>query len=390
MLHWHFVNTLGHLLPHNLSRQVRELYWATVLQNLALAMLLLFEPIYLWQQGFNVSQILLFFLVIYTIYFFILPLGAKFATAKGFENSIALSSLFLISYYICLYLIATSWWFVIPAVLFNALQRTFYWPAWHADFGRYSDSSEEGKEVSALHLTLSAVFVVGPLLGGALITFGSWLTMFIFGCILILLSNWPLLRTRETFAPRKFPYLDAYKRLFSRDNWRTLFGNLGFGEELILFVLWPVFIATVITQYVEIGAIVAASTFIMVLATLYIGKVSDEQNKHAVLRFSTLIYVFVWLARLVTRSPLGVFLVDSTTRLTKNIVNVPLHAILYERAKTRSVMDTVVSFELSLIIGKLVAAVVLLFIFSHLGSLQAVWTATWLVAAVMSFFYMII
>ena len=389
-MYWHFSQTLGRLLPHHIAPQVRELYWATVLQNLALAMLMLFEPIYLWQQGFSVSQILWFFLVIYAIYFFILPLGAKFATSRGFETSIAIASLFLIAYYICLYMIAASWWFVLPAVILNALQRTFYWPAFHADFGRYSNLAEEGKEVSTLHLTLSAVYVIGPLLGGALITFGSWALMFIFGCVLILLSNWPLLRTREIFASRRFPYLDAYKRLFSRDNWRTLVGNLGFGEELILFVLWPVFIATVITQYVEIGALVAASTFIMVLATLYIGKLSDERNKHAVLRFSTLLYIFVWLARLLARSPLGVFLVDSASRLAKNIVNVPLHALLYERAKSRSVMDTVVSFELSLIIGKITAALILLFVFSQLASLSSVWTATWLVAAVMSLFYIFI
>lgn len=389
-MNWHFSDKLGKLLPHHISRQVSELYLATVLQNLALAMLMLFEPIYLWQQGLSVSEILLYFLVIYAIYFFILPLGAKFATAKGFENSIALSSLFLIAYYISLYLIGTSWWFVLPAAIFNSLQRTFYWPAFHADFARYSDLTEEGKEVSTLHLALSAVYVVGPLIGGALITYSSWLTMFIFGGVLILLSNWPLLRTREEFTPRKFPYINVYKRLFDRDNWRTLIGNLGFGEELIFFVLWPVFIATVITQYVEIGGLVAISTLVMILATLYIGELSDEKNKHSVLRYSTLLYFFVWLIRIFTKSPFAVFLADSGSRVTKNIVNVPLHAILYERAKSRSVMDTVVSFELSLIIGKIAAAVILLLVFSQLTSLSAIWTATWVVAGFMTLFYLFI
>ena len=389
-MHWHFANTLGRLLPHHISRQVRELYWSTVLQNLALAMLLLFEPIYLWQQGFSVAQILWFFLAVYMTYFLALPLGAKYATSQGFEKSIAVSTVAQIAYYVCLYLVAISWWWAVPAILLYTVQKMFYWPAFHADFARYSDLAEEGKEVSALHVTLSAVYIVGPLIGGVLITFGSWLTMFMVGCVIILLSNWPLLRTREEFAPRDFPYGQAYKRLFARENWRTLIGYLGFGEELVLLTLWPVFIATVVSQYVAIGAIVAASTLIMVLATLYVGKLSDEHNKHAVLRFSTLFYVFSWLARLAVRSPLGIFLVDSASRLTKNIVQVPLHTLLYERAKARSVMDTVVSFELSLIIGKIIAALILLFVFSQLASLSSVWTATWLVAAAMSVLYVII
>lgn len=389
-MNWHFTNTLGQLLPHNLSRQVRELYWSTVMQNMALAMLLLFEPIYLWQQGFSVNQILWFFLAVYVTYFLALPLGAKFATTTGFEKSIALSTIAQIAYYACLYLVAVNWWWAVPAVLLYTIQKMFYWPAFHADFARYSDATEEGKEVSTLHVTLSAVYVIGPLLGGALITYGSWLIMFIVGCLVILASNWPLLRTTEEFKPRNFPYLASYKRLFARDNWRTLIGYLGFGEELILLVLWPVFIATVIHNYVEIGALVAGSTLIMVLATLYVGKLSDEKHIHAVLRFSTLLYVFAWLVRLATRSPFGVFIIDSTSRLTKNIVQVPLHTLLYERAKTRSVMDTIVSFEMSLVLGKIVAAVVLLYIFSQLTTLSAIWSATWIVAAVMALLYMVI
>ena len=56
-LHYSFAG----LLPHKLSPEVRELYWSSLLQNLALSMLLLFEPIYLWQQGLGVKGIILFF-----------------------------------------------------------------------------------------------------------------------------------------------------------------------------------------------------------------------------------------------------------------------------------------------------------------------------------------
>lgn len=389
-MNWHFANTLGRLLPHHLTSQVRELYWATVLQNLALAMLLLFEPIYLWQQGFSVSQILWFFLVIYIIYLLVIPLGAKFATLYGFEHSIAVSTIAQIAYYSSLYLIAVSWWWAVPAVLFYILQKMFYWPAWHADFARYSDLAEEGKEVSALHVTLSAVYVIGPLLGGALITYGSWALMFICGCLLILVSNWPLLRTREEFTPRNFPYFDAFKRLFARENRRSLLGYLGFGEELIVLVLWPVFIATIVKQYVEIGALVAASTLIMVAVTLYVGKLSDERNKHTVLRFSTLLYVLAWLTRIFVRNPWGIFIVDAGSRLTKNIVQVPLHTLLYERAKSRSVMDTVVAFEMSLVLGKIAAAALLIFIFNQVWVVGWEWTISWLLAAAMTFLYLLL
>lgn len=385
-----FFYALGGVLPHHLSREVKELYWAALLQNLALAMLLLFEPIYLWQQGFSLSHILWFFLGVYVAYVFIMPLGAKFATHFGYEHSIAVSTLVQVAYYACLWLVAVAWWFALPAALLYAAQKALYWPAYHADFARYSDQREEGKEVSGLQVALSLVYIVGPLLAGFLLTVSSWAILFTVGSSLILLSNLPLLKTREVFVPRVFPYLDTYRRLFDAAERRRLLGYMGFGEELIVLVLWPVFIYTIVVSPFEVGVVVAAATLIMALVTLYVGKLTDEHNKHSVLRFSSLLYAGGWLARLATFTPFGVFVVDAWSRLAKNVVAVPLTAITYERAKTRSVMDTVVFFEMSLVVGKIVACVVLLVVFAFVPSLQAAWNSAWLLAALMTLLYVLV
>ncbi len=388
-----FFYSLGGVLPHHLASQVKELYASALLQNLALAMLLLFEPIYLWRQGFSVAVILWFFLGVYVAYLFVMPLGAKFATRFGYEHSMLVSTFAQVAYYAALYLIAYDWRWAVPAAGLYAAQKALYWPAYHADFARYSDPTEEGKEVSGMTVGLSLVYVAGPLLAGAILTLtGSWALLFGFGCVIILLSNWPLMRTAEQFTPREFPYADTYRRLLDPDNRRALLGYMGFGEELVVLVLWPIFISTVVTAYVEIGAVAAGATLITALATLYIGKLTDEHNKHSVLKFSTLLYAFGWLMRIFVQNPVGVFLLDSWSRLTKNIVAVPLTAITYERAKARSVMDTVVAFEMSLVVGKIVAIAVLLAVFTVIGSmtLAATWNTAWVVAALMTLLYVLV
>ncbi|MBI5733574.1 MAG: MFS transporter [Candidatus Kerfeldbacteria bacterium] len=375
--------TLGGLLPCHLSPQVRALYWSSILQNLALAMLILFEPIYLWQQGFGLRGIVWFFLGVYVAYFLLAPVGANFATQKGFERSMVVSTLFQVIYYTCLFLIVQSWWFVLPAFIFYALQKAFYWPAYHADFARYADESEGGREVSGLSVALALVYVAGPVLAGFLLTIGSWSWLFIVGGIILLLSNWPLLKTPEVFVPRRFPYLAALARLFTGNLRRPLLANLGFGEELIIMILWPVFMYVVVVSYATVGVVVAVSTFIMALVTLYIGKLTDVNNKKSVLRFATIIYVLSWLGRLIVASPLGVFLVDAWSRITKSSVVVPLTALTYERARRQSFMDTAVFFEMSLSLGKIIAAVLLLLIFTVTTS----WGVIWLVAALMAMLY---
>ncbi len=381
-----FAYSLGGVLPHHLTPLVRALYSASLLQNLALAMLLLFEPIYLWQLGYGVREILLFFLAVYVTYFATMPLGAKFACRFGYERSMVLASFIQVAYFTCLYLVVRSPWFLVPTVLLYALQKTFYWPAYHADFARYSDGAEEGRELSALSVASSLVYVVGPLLAGWILVVGSWAWLFGFGCLLLLLSNWPLVRTPEVFTPRVFPYAEAYRRLFSRVNRRLLLGYMGFGEELIVLTLWPVFMAVVVVNYVEIGAVVAAATLVMAVATLYVGKLTDERNKEGILRYSTVLYALGWLVRTAVATPWGVFLADAWSRLTKSVVSVPLTAITYERAKSRSIMDTVVSFEMSLVVGKVVAAVVLLGVLAVTPEAM-MWQAAWLVAAAMTFLY---
>ncbi len=385
-----FLYSLGGVLPQRLSIQIRELYWATLLQNLALAMLVLFEPIYLWQQGLGLRGIVLFFFGVYVCYLLVMPLGAKFACKYGYQHSMVLSTLLQVLYYLTLYLVAQSFGWLVPAAVLYALQKAFYWPAYHADFARYSDSSEEGREISGLSVALSLVYIVGPLLAGFILSVGSWATLFLVGGGVLLLSNVPLLTHREVFTPRVFSYRGPYQRLLAQSSRRQLLGYMGFGEELIVLVLWPVFMLLIVANYVEIGGVVAAATLLTALVTLYIGKLTDERNKHQLLRWSTAFYALSWLARFFISTPLQVFVVDAWSRLSKNVVAVPLTAITYERAQTHSVMDTVVFFEMSLVVGKLVAAAVLLLVFSFVTSLHAAFLGAWVVAAAMTLLYLLI
>ncbi|MBI5465866.1 MAG: hypothetical protein HY974_01085, partial [Candidatus Kerfeldbacteria bacterium] len=300
--------------------------------------------------------------------------------------SMAWSTVVQVIYYACFFSVAYSWWFLWPAAVLYAWQKALYWPAYHADFARYSDQTEEGREISGLSVALLLVYVAGPILAGILLTVGSWWLLFAVGSVVILLSNWPLLKTPEIFTPREFPYVDTYRRLIAPLERRNLLAYMGFGEELIVLVLWPVFISIVISGYIAIGAVVASTTLVTMLTTLYVGKLADEHHKRAILKFSTILYAFGWLARLLVVTPWQVFAVDAWSRLTKNVVAVPLTALTYERAKNHSVMNTVVFFEMSLVVGKLVAALVLLVVFSFTTS----WSAAWLVAAGMTLLYLLL
>ena len=372
-----------------ISRQISELFASNLIITLATAMVAIFEPIYLYVQGFSLVQILYFFLAVYAAYFLLMPLGAKFARRYGYEKAMYLASPFLIGYYVFLYLIPTSGQFIWLAIAALVMQKVFYWPAYHADFARFGRSDERGREVGNLLLITSLVSIVAPFLGGLVVDYWGWATLFVCVSILILASNLPMITTSEKFKPKPFSYWHAYRRLFYAENRRNFFGFLGFGEELIVLVIWPVFIYTVLKDFLSVGSLVAVATLITTLVLLYVGRMADGDSGHrrALLKIGSIFYAAAWWLRLLAAGPLSVFLVDTLSRITKDVVVVPMMAMTYDHASETSVMKTVVFFEMSLVAGKIIAILISLLVLNFLPNSFA---AMFVIAALMSLLYSLV
>ena len=373
-----------------ISRQVSELFASNLIITLATAMVAIFEPIYLYVQGFSLVQILYFFLAVYVAYFLLVPLGAKFARRFGYEKAMYLASPFLIGYYAFLYLIPTGQEFIYLAIAALVLQKMFYWPAYHADFARFGRSDERGREVGNLLLITSLVAIVAPLIGGLVVENWGWATLFVAVSILILASNLPMVTTPEKFKPKPFSYWHAYRRLFYAENRRNFFGFLGFGEELIVLVIWPVFIYTIVSDFLSIGSLVAGATLVTTLVLLYVGRMTDSSAKtsrRSLLKIGSIFYAAAWWLRLLALTPLAVFLVDTLSRITKNVIIVPMMAMTYDHAGETSVMKTVVFFEMSLVVGKILAILISL---AALEFLPNSFAAMFVIAALMALLYSLV
>lgn len=390
----HFLKTF---LPHHMRRQVKELFIATTFVNLALAMVVLFEPIYLYQKlHYKLHEIMLFYFIVYIVYFFIMPLGAKFARKKGYELGIFIGTFLYIAFYVSLFLIA--WYpilFYISPVIY-ALQKMFYWPAYHADFARFTDDKEEGREISAMTVASSLVYIVGPILAGFIIYEWGYGALFTLASIIFLASNIATLITREKFKPAGFSYKSAYKDLFSRENRQAFWAYAGYGEELIVLVVWPVFISIVISNMFDLGMIVTLATLVTTIVVLYIGKLSDSTNKRKILSLGSVFYSLAWFFRIFIVNTVGVFFVDTMSRLGKNVVSIPLVALTYEQAKDvedhkkRSVMSKVIFFEMSLVMGKLLAIVLVYILTSIIADEALAFKITFILAGGMSLLYMLL
>ncbi len=208
-------------------------------------------------------------------------------------------------------------------------------------------------------IIISLVFILGPVLGGLLITLGGFKLLFIVVSVLFLTSNIPLLITKEVFRPRSFPYLEVFKKMLSKKERNAFLAYLGFGEDLIFMVVWPIFISLIIVSYFSIGLLITLATLLTIIITFYLGKLTDTKNKKKILQTGASLNLLSWILRIFFAMPLGVFFMDSMSKVSKNIIGIPMMAITYKRARDHKILSTTTFFESSLAVGKIIACVFL-------------------------------
>lgn len=351
-----------HYFSKHPSRGLVELYWSVGIMDFALAAVTLFEPIFLFVLGYNLSQIMLFYLAVYGLYTLLLPLAGKITGKIGYEHSIFYSQFFLIAFYLSLFAISHYSFLIFIAPIFFAIQKCLYWPAYHADFAVFCQKKQRGREVGGKEMITMIMYVIGPLAGGFILEQSNFGILFLIVSFLFILSVIPLFRIKEIHDTTDFRYQTVFRKIVDKEHRRNFFAYLGFGEELIVLTVWPIFIYTVIKDYLEIGFLVTLATLGTAILTLYLGKRSDSYKKEHVLSMGSILYSISWLIRGFARNAWQVFSMDTLSRSAKEMIFVPLISKAYDNAKKIEPLEYTVFFEQSLAIGKFLAALLVFFV----------------------------
>ncbi|HMR55098.1 MAG TPA: MFS transporter [Candidatus Doudnabacteria bacterium] len=376
-------------LPHYFATKVRKeiehLYASTAIGNLAQAIITLFEPIFLYQAvGLSVTQVLLFMAAVYAIYIVLIPLGGKIAAKYGYAHSIFFSIPFQILFWLSLIGAQYNEYFLYLAPVLFAIQKTLFWPAWHATLARYAHNTQMAREFSFMYAIMSLMQILGPMVGGFLILFFGSNSIFIIGSLIYGCSAIPLMWTGEVFAPRVYRYKQTWE-MYKKYPARFL-GYFGFGEELLVLTVWPIFIYFIVQNYQDLGSFVTVATLVGTGLALLVGTYADKHSKRRVLRIGNIFYLISWVARVPIASLFGAFLVDGFSRAAKGMVFIPMAAVTYERAETEEIMPYVIGFEQALSMGKFLAAALGAIVFALTGS----FIALFVLAAIFTLLYFLI
>jgi len=350
-----------HLFKHHLRHEIRELYTSVAIKNFAFSMIAIFEPLYLYELYNSISIVFLYYAVIYTLYFIILPFGAKAAARYGFEHCIFYSIPFAILYFIFLSQIPSYGWMIFIAIIFSVLHKVLFWPSFHTDFAHYSVTGFKGREMSAMSSISILVSIIGPIIGGIILTKFGFESLFVIVSILSLASIIPLFATKEKFDPHDFSYKKAFQRIlkpygrYKRKNFITYFA---FSEEIIVIIGWPIFIFFILKEFYLIGILMGASALLVAIINLYVGKLSDKfsaDKRKKLLASGASLYSFFCFARPFVGGWIGVLLVDLFSKIAKMGVKYPIFTFIYSGGgRRRDFLEYIMFYELSLSLGRVV------------------------------------
>lgn len=360
-------NTHNIFTFHHFDKELSELYISHAIRRFALAMVCIFEPVYLFLYfDKSLSKTILFFAAFSLLYGLFVPFGAKVMAKLGLKRAMLCSVPFIFLYYLALWQINLSFLLVFAAILLRFIYALFYWPAYHIDLARFSKREFRGEQVGASMVAFNLASVVGPFIGGLLVFKLGFPVLFIIVLIILFVSAIPLFFTKDVHEVYTDSYKKAFRQIFSKKFYKEAIAFAAFGfDQGISFFIWPVFMFVVAINYESMGLITSGALFLSLIFTLYIGKLVDKLSRRRLLNIGSILTAAAWIFKTFIRTPLDAFLAHTIYRLAFTSSNIPFRAIMYDMAsEDKSVLDRYIVFrEMSHNLGRAVIFIILAIIF---------------------------
>ncbi len=344
-----------HHLHHHLhflkNRELNELYVSVALKSFAISMISIFLPIYLLKLNYSLTTVLIFFAILNISHaLFIIP-AAKISSKYGFKHSISYSIPVLIIFYLALSTLEQFHWPIYLLAVIFGINNALYWMGYHVDFSKFSNKKNRGKEIGKAKIVSLIFHVLGPIIGGLIITFIGFSALFVIVSILLLASVIPLFFSKDIHNPINF----SIRGIFKGQSTKNTFAFIGHGiESGAASVIWPVFIFfSILNNFTTLGLISSLSVSFSLLFVFIIGRFSDVRRR-LVLKIGSLLNTVIWGIRFFIKTTFQVFIIDSFYGVSQTLIQIPFDALSYDKANKANIVKFIIFREIIIQIARTV------------------------------------
>lgn len=368
------------------NKEMNELYLSYGIFNFALGLISVFVPIYLYKIDYSIQEILLFFFINSLSFVAFSYPGAKVVSKLGVKHTMLMTAPLLILFFIGLSFIREIpvLFFLLP--ILRAMKMILFNYSFHLNFIQHADKKKRGQEFSMAQASATFAGILSPLIGGIIIHYTGFSSLFYIGSFFLFVAMIPLFFTKDTYEKINFNQKNVFVDIFKKKNRSFLSSFSGYAvESWIGMIVWPIFLFVLAFSMESIGAITSISTLMTFLIFYFVGKATDAKDKKKLIRIGTFLYFFGWVGRIFVTGMTSALFIDTYKNLAQKVVDIPWSARFYDIAAKRDYFKLIVEREIIFNLTRTILFPILILVF--LIDLRVAFAITFAIAAFSSLFY---
>lgn len=317
--------------------EIAELYASKTIRTIAINVAAGFTSIYLYQVGYSITFILLFWAC---YYLFKIPLFFIFSHSlakNGPKHGTLISNLLYIPAMISISFV-TQYGMIAVVIwgLFTAASTVIYYLSYMVDFSKVRSVEHSGKEIAFMNIFEKIAIGVSPIIGGVTaLLFGPRILMLV-SASLFLVAALPLMKTSE-------PVRTDQKVSFRRFPWKIAFRSLiaesatGF-DFITTGVVWGLFVAIVALSgtgnavYLGLGILSSVTILVAIVASYAFGKIIDRDRGGNLLKIGVVANALVHAFRPFSIAPISIVGINITNEIATTGYNLAFMRGIFDTA----------------------------------------------------------
>ena len=350
--------------------EVSELYASRTMRMFALRIVQTFTSVYLFQEGFSLLFIALFWVGFYTLKVVFSWPSALLIARVGPKHVTLISN--LVSAAAMVFLPFAPEYGLLVLIPWNVLQAfsgSSNDMAYLVDFSKVKNIDHAGKEIGYMNIFEKVATGISPLIGGGLALLFGPAALMVLSATLFLLSAAPLLTTAEPVRLRQKLTVQGFPW---RTTWRSMVAEGAIGFDIFATATaWSLFLVVVIFSnsnneiYLQIGALSSVTLVAALSASYVFGKLIDHRRGGDLLRVSVIANTLLHFFRPFISTPAGVVLMNSANETATTGYSMAFMRGMFDTADQSGYRIIYLAFiEVVVNLGAALAAAVLALIFA--------------------------
>jgi hypothetical protein len=271
--------------------EVAELYASRVMRLLAQYMINIFVALYLYERGYSLLFIGVYYLASFAFRTVVTYFAARFVAKFGPKHGILAANLLYIP---ALVAFTCVQYYGVPALvcfaIFQSVSMVLNDLAYMVDFSKVKHAEHAGKEIGYMQIFERLAASLSPLVGGTVaFLIAPEATMWL-SAVLFAVASMPLFKTKEqirlnqTLDFRRFPW---------RHTWRSIRAETAIGFDGVASnFMWVLFIATTVFAntgngvYFMVGAFASITVVTSFFSAYAFGRIIDWRHGGDLLRIA--------------------------------------------------------------------------------------------------------